>query len=304
MNILFHSNQLGLRGTEVALYDYAYYNEKLLNNVSYIAAPRQSDMTSLEKFKEVFSDRIFLYDNFYDLFSLKIDCSYFIKAGFDDGKIIPGVKNIIHSVFDASYPHGDVYIAVSEWLGNKHKVDYLPHIVLLPDIKEDFREYLNIPKEAVVFGRYGGYDQFDLPYLQNIISNILENRKDVYFLLMNTKPFYFEHPRLIYLEPTTDIDTKVAFINTTDAMIHGRSDGESFGLSISEFLHQDKPVITNIDGRDKNHVHILKDNGFYYSSDKELYAILINFQKSNYQLKHLISEFQPELVMQKFKSLL
>ena len=29
-NVAFHSNQLGIRGTEVALYDYALYNETIL----------------------------------------------------------------------------------------------------------------------------------------------------------------------------------------------------------------------------------------------------------------------------------
>jgi hypothetical protein len=304
MNILFHENQLGLRGTSVALYDYAHYNETILNNISYIAAPNNSDMSSLDKFKDRFEDRIILYNDFSELYSKDIDVAYFIKAGFNDGKVIPKIKNIVHAVFDASHNHGNSYVAVSEWLGKKHGVDYLPHIVSLPNIEEDFREYLNISKESLVFGRYGGYDQFDLPYLQDVITNVLSQREDVYFIFMNTRSFYFTHPRLIYIEPTTDIETKVAFINTTDVMVHGRSDGESFGLSIAEFLHQDKPIITNIDGRDKNHITILKDKGFYYSSANELYSILMNFKKDNYYLKNLISKFSPEIVMQKFKTLL
>ena len=36
MKIAFHSNQLGLRGTEIALFDYAYYNRELLGNESII----------------------------------------------------------------------------------------------------------------------------------------------------------------------------------------------------------------------------------------------------------------------------
>jgi hypothetical protein len=38
MKILFHSNQLALRGTEVALYDYAHYNENFLGNESLIVS--------------------------------------------------------------------------------------------------------------------------------------------------------------------------------------------------------------------------------------------------------------------------
>jgi len=34
--IAFHSNQLSIRGTEVALYQYAKYNEEILGNKSVI----------------------------------------------------------------------------------------------------------------------------------------------------------------------------------------------------------------------------------------------------------------------------
>jgi len=118
MNILFHSNQLGIRGTEVALYDYAHFNETLLGNLSYIAAPANSDITALDKFRARFGDRVILYNDFNDLQTLPLEAAYFIKAGFDDNKLISGVKNIVHAVFDASHKHGDVYVAVSKWLGD------------------------------------------------------------------------------------------------------------------------------------------------------------------------------------------
>ena len=36
MKIGFHDNSLNLRGTSVALFDYAYYNQKILGNESVI----------------------------------------------------------------------------------------------------------------------------------------------------------------------------------------------------------------------------------------------------------------------------
>lgn len=303
MNILFHSNQLGIRGTEVALYDYAHYNEIILGNISYIAAPANSDMSALEKFKNRFGNRIILYNTFGELAlssSYRIDLAYFIKAGFNDGLLCPGIKNIVHAVFDASDKHGDVYVAVSEWLGKKHNVDYLPHIVSLPDIKEDFRDFIEASNNDIVFGRYGGFDQFDVPYLGDVIKASAD--KGVKFLLMNTKPFNFQHPNIMYLESTTDLNTKTAFINTCDAMIHGRTDGESFGLAIAEFLHQNKPVITNTQCRDKNHIQVLGDKGLYYTNSDELYNILTSFKKKDYDVKVLVDQFKPEVVMEKFKS--
>jgi hypothetical protein len=208
----------------------------------------------------------------------------------------------VHAVFDASDKHGDVYVAVSEWLGNKFNVDYLPHIVSLPTVTENFRGQLNIPEEAIVFGRYGGADQFDIPYLSDVLFAMAEAGR--WFLLMNTKPLTRQHPRIMYLNPVVDLPTKTAFINTCDAMIHGRSEGESFGLAIAEFLHQNKPVVTNINCRDRNHIHVLKDRGFYYSSPNELYSILGSIEKKDYKVKDLVSNFSPEVVMKKFKSFL
>ena len=56
--IAFHSNQLCLRGTEIALYDYAKYSEELLNNESIIIARhpdiwRYSHPLAIEKFKNI-----------------------------------------------------------------------------------------------------------------------------------------------------------------------------------------------------------------------------------------------------------
>lgn len=303
MTVGFHSNQLGLRGTEVALYDYAHYNEALLGNVSYVFAPANSDMSALEKFKSRFGDRVVLYNDFSEIgvsSSYKIDIAYFIKAGFNDGLWFPGAKNIVHAVFNASDKHGDVYVAVSEWLGRKHNVDHLPHIVSLPTITEDFRSQLGIPKEDIVFGRYGGFDQFDIPYLSEVLFAMAEAGR--WFLLMNTKPLGRQHPKILYLNPIIDLPTKTAFINTCDAMIHGRSEGESFGLSIAEFLHQNKPVVTNISCRDRNHIHVLGDRGMYYSNPNELYSVLGSIEKKNYQVKNLVDKFSPDIVMKKFNS--
>lgn len=303
MNVAFHSNQLGIRGTEVALYDYAHYNETLLGNISYIFAPAVSDLSALDKFKSRFGDRVILYNNFEEIqfsSSYRIDAAYLIKAGYYDNILFPHVRNIVHAVFDGSDKHGDVYVAVSEWLGKKYSIDYLPHIVSLPDIQQDFRSHLGIAPTDLVFGRYGGFDQFDIPYLSNVICPLAD--KGVWFLLMNTKRLSCEHPRIVYIEPTTDLNTKAAFINTCTAMLHGRTEGESFGLSIAEFLHQNKPVVTNIICRDRNHVEILKDKGFYYSDPNELYGILSAFENRKYEVKHLVNPYRAEVVMGKFKS--
>lgn len=302
MNILFHENQLGIRGTSVALYDYAHYNETILGNTSYVAAPIHSDMQAYEKFKTRFGDRLLLYGNLNELQPENFDAAYFIKAGYNDGKLIEGIKNIVHYVFDGSYPHGDVYVGVSHWLSSKYNTDYLPHIVSLPEINYSYREYLGISEEDIVFGRHGGFDQFDIPYLKEVVEAAAN--VGIKFLFMNTSVFTNDHPNIMYLTPSYDLETKAAFINTCDAMLHGRTEGESFGLSICEFLYYNKPVITNLICRDRNHIELLKDKGYYYSSANELYSILVNFKKGNFDGKSLVKEFDYNNVISKFKSLI
>ena len=57
MNIAFWDNQLGERGTTISLYDYAHYNEKLLNNKSFIFYNKHHSYNkkeAIEKFKNRF----------------------------------------------------------------------------------------------------------------------------------------------------------------------------------------------------------------------------------------------------------
>ena len=68
MKILFHDNTLTERGTSVALYDYAKYNEEILGNESYICYnSTHSDNNSevVQKFTNRFPNRIVPYENFY-----------------------------------------------------------------------------------------------------------------------------------------------------------------------------------------------------------------------------------------------
>jgi len=307
MVIGFHSNQLGIRGTEVALYDYAHYNETVLGNKSFIVSDKNSNLDALEKFTSRFE--VFLYDNFIEVESFvqskDIQVMYYIKAGDADGKVLQSCTNAVHAVFQVNQPHGDSYLYISEWLAEKMTGDsnrYVPHIVTLPETAADYREFLGIPKTATVYGRHGGYQQFDYPWVHKAVYTFAQKHPEVYFVFMNTKPFCETLPNIIYIEPTYDLEQKTAFINTCDAMIHGRSDGESFGLAIAEFLHQDKPVITCREGYDQNHRVMLGKDGIYYSSFAELLEVFEKYKRTNPKghYRHLVSEYTPERVMERF----
>ena len=54
MKVAFHTNQMCLRGTEIAIYDYAKYNREFLNNESIIFCNANNELvdTVVEKIKE------------------------------------------------------------------------------------------------------------------------------------------------------------------------------------------------------------------------------------------------------------
>ncbi len=305
INILFHNPHLDKRGTTTALFDYAYYNETILGNRSYIAAPSYTDLSSRKKFEETFPGRVFIYDTIGELdvyAGLKcIDVAYWLKYGTDDGMEVELVRNVVHAVFDGSQPHCDKYAAVSQWLGDKYGIPYVPHIVSLPDIKEDYREALGIPKDAIVFGRHGGNDSFDDPEAHSQVYEVARSDPWKYFLFLNTDVFCPSLPNIIHLEPTIDLEEKTAFINTCDAMLHCRLRGETFGLAVCEFLHQNKPVITRINSPETHHINVLGDKGYYYENYLELSAILSTFVKPSYNYSSLVRKFNPETVMRKFE---
>jgi len=307
MKIAFHSNQLSLRGTEVAMYDYAHYNEEILGNDSIILTKKSNVLShhlAISKFEERF--KVFYYEKSEDIDKIllqnNVQVLYAIKAGMKDKVLSKKVKTVVHSVFQYNEPHGDVYAYVSEWLGRKYKKPFVPHMVTLPHSDKNLREELGIPSDAMVFGRHGGFDTFDIPYALDLVRYTAKHRKNVYFLFLNTKRFTHENLKnVIYLEGTQDLIKKVEFINTCDAMIHARRKGETFGLSIAEFSIKNKPIVTCKHGVETAHVDMLGDKGLYYTNEKELKHLLMNWTPNPKKDWNAYKEFSPEKVMQKFK---
>ena len=307
VKIAFWDNFLGERGTTVALYDYAYYNIKILNNESIILYNQKSNANCedvINKFKKEFD--VFGVDNFLEvdniLLTNKCDILYLIKSGEYDGKISNVCKTVVHCVFSCIHPHGNIYASIAPWVNhNNGKYPFVPHIINLPDIKENMREILNIPTNSIVYGRHGGYEQFDIPYVQNIVYNIAKNNLNIFFLFVNTKKFCDDLPNIIHLDKIINLDEKVKFINTCDAMIWGRSDGEVFSLSQGEFSFKNKPIICTKIGY-LGHIHLLKDKAIWYD-EHNLYNILVNFNKDEIANKdwNAYKMFTPENVMILFK---
>lgn len=313
LKIAFHEPHLTVRGTSVALYDYARYNQELLGNESVIILPREgvskSDPLAMVKFVSKFRVLVYNPGNLDSVLEEeKCDVLYCIKYGKNDGIFSRKIKTVIHCVFDMSEPHGNVYAGVSSELAKKFGSSvFVPHMVSLKpsETKMNLREKLNIPGNAIVFGRYGGTDTFDLPYNWKIIKKILEVRDDVYFLFINTPDFY-HHDRILHLPVVTDDNEKNLFINTCDAHLEAGTLGHSFGLAIAENSINNKPVIayTSQNLWNTAHISILKDKAIYFSNETELYNVLFNFKPEDYTGKDLncYRDYTPEKVMEIFRT--
>ena len=317
MKILFHCDQLNERGTEVAIYDYARYNQEILNNQSIVVVNTDNEVNSsvLDKFNKSFN--VILYSKIHNNINKicdnqNIDCVYYLKSGINDG-YLSNRKNLIHCVFRHYEPHGNKYAYISEWLCNhinrKYNVQtqWVPHIIknISPTkVKKIIRNEYGLPEQALVIGRYGGKDSFDIPQIYSIILQYLNQNNNCYFVFLNTIKFV-DHPRVKFYPAIINEEEKTNFVHMCDAMIHARSNGETFGLSICEFLRQNKPVLACDIGDDKNHIELLKNTQTLYRTPEDLLIKLNQLDAgvfNNYNYSSCVDEFSPSLVMQRFKS--
>jgi len=330
MIIAFHSSQLNLRGTEIALYDYAFYAEKLLGHKAIIISIKggNHEESVIKKFQKHFP--VFYYSSLSELEDIlaqqKAEAMYAIKSGQNDGLIPKNVKNWVHVVFRNTEPHGNVYAYVSEWLAmDQGSSLFVPHIVTRPHHTTDnLRAKLGISENAIVFGRYGGAETFDIRFVRKVVLEVAFKHPDRYFIFMGTNEFGYGNglfrkkwqdtlfslfknttlpPNIKFLQSTANPLEKQLFINTTDAMLHARGQGESFGLAVAEFSVSNKPVFTfdnPSDKYEKAHLFALGEKAIIYSSASELKEKLMSFNPSPEKDWNAYQSYSPELVMKKF----
>ncbi|MFP9100197.1 hypothetical protein ACLI09_14190 [Flavobacterium sp. RHBU_24] len=315
MKIIFHENQLSYRGTSNAVYNYALFNEELLGNESVIVHDRTNKANfqpAIDRFKARF--KVIGYDSVTELEGIVAregaDLLYAIKAGHKDEVIVSNCKMGVHTVFKNNDPHGVVYAYVSKWLSQEMTngtAPFVPHMIYVEPNTGNLRAELNIPPDAVVFGRHGGNNTFDIPFVKKVVKQVARKRKDIYFLFMGTDSFVFRwifrpYKNIIFLPASLNETYKAQFINTCDAYLHARKQGESFGIAIGEFSVCNKPVLTWTGSREKSHIDILGDKALLYQDKKGLEQLLTTFTPDTSKNWDAYSdEFSPQKVMQKFK---
>jgi hypothetical protein len=314
MKVGFYSSHLCLRGTTVAIYDYARYNQEILGNESvvfYDHLNSHNDTEVVDRFKRMCE--VVPLDGLYSVVALenqierkKIHAIYVIKGGYRKDSITPiNCRSLIHaiSMVPSSESHGDVWAYASYWLRDAcsqgQKVPVVPYMVCLPEIEEDMRLDLGIPKDALVFGRHGGLDTWNIDFADQVVFATLSARDDLYFLFQNT-PVSFCHPRVIHLPTTADTLKKTRFINTCNAMIHARHEGESFGLACAEFSIRDKPILTWGGSRERSHLDILGEKAHVYHSPQEMFDMIVNFARRHHDY-NCYRDYSQKKVMNIFK---
>lgn len=308
MKIAVHVEQLDHRGCGTVPYDYSMGLREILGHDPIIISSRKKSTCPIEKFSEF---KCLLYEDSLEIPSIvdkeKIDIFYMAKAGGrNEGTTPSNCKTAIHCIFSMTEPHGNVYAGVSEWLAKRHQSKlWVPHIINLPKTSESLHQELGIPIDSFVIGRVGGYDQFDISFTHSALLEGLNRRKEMWAIFLNTKPFT-DHPKVKFISFNPSNVYKSKFINTCDVMLHARTDGETFGLSVGEFSSMNKPVFT-YDAPYwwymRAHIDMLGEKAILYKNYDELLSYLLQIDKDyikDVDWDCYSQKFSPANVMKKF----
>ena len=289
MVIAFFVEEMNLRGVANSIFLYAKYNEKILKNKSIIFYNKKNNrhnMDVIKKFKKRFTilgiSNFSEIDNYHNKYKIKY--LYTQTGGEKTNEISHKIKTLVHYVYPQKFSeiHGYKYFSVSSWLSRQfsnNKISVLPYIVEIKKTKKNLFKKLKIEKNQIVIGCHGGESSFDLKFVQDTLVNLVKEKKNITFLFLNINKFT-NHPRIIFLKGTADERIKKEFLNSWDAMIYGRSLGESFGMSCGEFASLNKLIISYRYNRHRSHIDYLsKDYYVEYHSRKSLHNILNNFNK-------------------------
>ena len=196
------------------------------------------------------------------------------------------------------------------------RTDVLPYIVEV-DVNEhmsqaECRRELGIPEDAIVLGRHGGYDTWNLGFVNDVVKHVVMNTgQNIYFLFMNTPMFIVNEKRAIFLPGSHEINKLNRFFCACDAMLHARWEGETFGMACAEFLFRKKPIISWIESRERNHILMADRSLIGYNGPSDLYLILTNLTRSFLEHKSRLIDisvlqalYSPEAVKPKLRQLI
>lgn len=313
LTVAFLTPAIDYRGTCTALYDYAHYNETLLQNKSIILTQLTPATTLNPQCARVFSDRfpLYSYTNRNELTKLlqqqHVHVLYVIQYGNNvhlGAHDSPITKRVVHCVFDTTTPHGDVYASACR---SRDTIPFVPHIVRARRGWESYtlRSILGIPQKATVLGRLGGYDTFNLDWAPQTLTAAVQARSDLYILLMVAHPWMPTHDRIRFLPPCVDASEREAFVRTCDGLLVAETLGHTFGLAIGLFALYEKPILC-FDAEyvwNRAHIEELGEEGIYFNTPTQLYQLCTELSKTTVPRPlTAYRRYTPETVMERFRS--
>ena len=317
MRVGFHCDSFSLRGGTVATIAYA----RALKRIGYESVIiKCDDQTSwiIDRNPPSTTDglEIIRYkasDSLREVLSIgRVDALYVLNSGtLEDRFKEIGIPVWVHSVFptDIDRIGGNRFAAISDWLSKEaynNRVETVPHIIDAWEqsgCRDSWRAQHGIPSNAVVIGSMGGTHTFDLKIARDSIAEVLESRADIYFCSLNHAKF-ISHRKAVFLKGTDCIAEKRSFINACDAMLHGRTQGETFGLACGEFAAAGKPVFAWRGAPEKHHLYHFSCHKMQYSNKSQLVKLLKEFDPDDWDprlIQSKCSQFNSEHVIDKFE---
>lgn len=326
MKIGFHGIHCGIRGTTNSCFDYATYAQEILGYEAVMLWAKNYDGMEHPRMFQMIKDSsidYFKVDHYEDTKELDkvckdlgLDILYIIKSGDNDGVVSSVCPTAIHAVFGphATGQHGQSWAYVSKFLSDRHggspAVPYVPHMIVLPEPLNDIRKDWGIPADARVIGRHGGYTQFDCGHAHQAVDDVLEQSDDIWFLFLNTQRFGRAHPRKIFLPASADRQFKADYVEASDAMLHARTEGETFGIACGEFSIRNKPIFMMERQQAWHHLSVLtepsgKTNCYRFGSREELTKQLLAFDPGQAKTGtwDAYKQFTPDKVMPIFNKI-
>jgi len=210
------------------------------------------------------------------------------KSGLDWFKRIRSESTLIHQVGyqQPEYSLSRHFAYTSYWQSfffTNGSASVLPYIISSPRLglqdHTKLRSVLGIPESALVLGRHGGSDTWNLPFASEAVERAVSQRSDLWFIYVGT-PKFSSHERIIFLDSISSLHKLEYFFNACDAMIHARWEGETFGMACAEFLIRGKPIITWSESREQNHLFLAGRSVITYNTGEDLYTTLITINKN------------------------
>ncbi|MCP9830272.1 glycosyltransferase [Synechococcus sp. HJ21-Hayes] len=230
-----------------------------------------------------------------------LDALYVLTAGQAESRFAQlAIPLWVHAVFPSriSDIHGNRYACVSDWLAKEAfngKIPAVPHIVDHTLSQEDgpaWRQLHGIPADAILIGSMGGSHTFDLAIARFGLQEALQRSNRLFFAALNHQPF-IQHERALFLAGTDDRLAKATFIQACDAMLHGRTQGETFGLACAEFTAAGKPVLAWRHAPERHHLEHFCPPSLQYSTAGELCRKLLTLDPAAWSGTNLQIRCQP-----------